>query len=331
MATITKRVALPNNAGKDAFSPVLAGLGVLVVFQPRDSAASSAPTFRFRPVAYGGAGIVQTVSPSVALSGVNGGITDIGFFRDTIAVADWAAAGIEVGDHLWIYDGTGAFKTGVYEVGAVGVSSADNLRLVNPYRRDGQFLWPFSGTISGLTWRACYTCVVDTGALPTMARRAPYVAPEENLQASAFKFSTLHVIEINDGVDTYQAEFYVRECSDENLVWFDGVSWQGFETGKQGRERIDVDFCRDKGFANRGGIGSVEITAGDLWWDPDHTEQSEVLIGQATRLGVYCTAASGGKTATFRLRSKFGDTVYRDVDVEFQVVDSRRAVGKEIL
>lgn len=332
MTTVVKRVSVANNAGRKPWAPLLAGLCLRVVWAPYSRVLTAVPTFKVRPAAVD-AGYVVPISPSASvLNGSAGVLSDIGIFSDAGMVpASFSVAGVSAGDFMFVRDDTGEMKTGVYEVLSIDDPAAKQARLGNPYRRDGQELWPWDAAKTGLTWRMAYRCALDTSSALFAPGRSPLTAPEGNLQESPWKYSTLHAVEIDDGTDLYIAEFFLRECSEENLVWFDGSPWQGFVTGKQDRQRVAIDFCRDPGFSNHGGIGTVDIVSGDLYWDPAHTKQDEVTIEQAIRLGVYATSGTGTKSATFRLRARTGDSIYVDVDVSLTVVDSREHVNQEVV
>lgn len=316
MATIERRLRLANNAGGSELTPLLAGLSMRAIFAPFGGSVGTPPTWYLRPKNYGtdtDFDVTSLVSPAVAIDGsANGTLSDIGQFS-ALTVTNWATEGIAAGDVLLITDTSGVMKTGLYEVYDTGVANASKLRLLNPYRDDGQLLWPFTGAITGLSWAAAWTLVFDTS-------RPEVQSGSVDNATGAYLAAVEHVLDVVSGGDTYRSTFFIRNCSNANLVWLDGTPHDGFTTTKQDKQRIAIDFCRDAGFLNRGGIGTVEIASGTgFFWDPAHAEQGEITLAQALRTGVYVSAGTGTKTATFRLRARRGDATYKDVAVSISV------------
>lgn len=339
MATITSAIRFANEAGGSRSMPILRGLCARAVIIPWAANPTAVPTVKIRPENYGTAATATDVSssltPQAYITGSAGTLSDMGRFSDT-AVSDWDAAGIAKGDYILIIDSTGTMKTGVYEIESVGTGdgmSADNLiRLLNPYRDDGSVLWPYDGQITSLSWRIAWRLDIDTAQMPIMAGRSHVRPPDLDLSAVPSEMSVPHILSVYDGTDTYYFRFYVRDVRDGDIIWFDGVPWDGYQTAKKDRQRIGISFIHDIGMVNRGGIGTVEITTGNFYWDPDHTEQGEITVSKAQAVGVYVTSGTGTKTGTFRLRAARGDTIYRDVAVSITVVAATQqfVAGKEV-
>lgn len=333
MSTIASRkVRLANNAGYEPHAPLLVGLGLLVVIVPY-SAPSAAPSVTLRPSdvdADGAVSLTSQLSPPVGhgvIAGVNAVLdTDAHFTKS--GVANWAAVGFSAGDFIYLLDTSGEMKTAVYEIADVGNPSADVMRLLNPYRDDGQILWPLDADKTGLTYRACWKLLYDTSGPEIQTGMSGVAAGEPSAGRSAADFTGLarkHTLHVTLGTKEYDAEFYVLACSNANMVFFDGLPWAELTTGKGTADRIAVDFCRDAGFSNRGGIGTVEIVSGAVYWDPAHTQQGEITLEQALTCGVYYSSAGdGNKAVTFRFRARRGDSVYKDTAVTITVAGSFR-------
>ena len=281
MALIERRMRMANNAGGSELTPLLVGLGLRAVFAPFGGSVGTPPTWYLRPKNYGtdtDFDVTSLVSPSVSIGGsANGTLSDIGQFS-AVGVTNWNTEGLSAGDVLLITDASGVMKTGLYEIYDIGVANNSKLRLLNPYRDDGQLLWPFTGDITGLTWASAWTLSFDTS-------RPEVQAGSRDEITGSYLAAVEHVLDVVAGGDTYRNTFFVRDCSEANLVWFDGTPHDGFTTTKSNKQRIEIDFCRDAGFINRGGIGTVEITTGLFYWDPAHAEQGEIAIDQALRTG----------------------------------------------
>lgn len=320
MTEVTRRLNIFNTAGKERFNPVLQGLGLRFVYIPDPASPPAAvPTAILKPtLAAEDAAEVDlssTLTPQVVLSGSVGILDAQGRFSDT-SVPNWATAGIAAGDFLFLKDTAGNMKTGLYEVADVGTPNVDDLRLLNPYREDGQMLWPFNGAKSNLAWVAAYLLEYDSadglcqGGVASDILGASYVAVEHEI---VFKASS----------DVLRGRFFVRGAPDEDIIILDGVSWDGFTTTKQDEDRIALNFLRSPLWFGHGGIGVVEIVSStDFYWDSAHTKQGTERIALAKVMGVYVTSGTGSKTGTFRLRSRFGDPNYKDVVVTLTVISA---------
>lgn len=319
MTEITKSINVFNNAGKKKQSPLLRGLGLRFVHIPSYGSGVGAPVVTLRPLAAteeaAEADLSLSVTPSLFQEGNNGTLDTYGRFSDPV-IGDWASSGLAAGDFIYIKDTSGDMKTGLYEVADVGLPSAEYCRFYNPYREDGQLLWPFDGSKTGLTWNYCFLLAYDS----SNGLVQPGIA---NTIRDALNVAVEHEVTFKDGTDILRGRFFVRDAPDSEIILFDGLSWDGFTTTKQGDDRIALSFLRSVGWVGVGGIGTVEIVSStDFYWDSGHTKQGEERVGLAKTMGVYVTSGTGTKTGTFRLRSRFGDTIYRDVAVTITVVAS---------
>lgn len=341
MATLERDFNVANNAGKTKLNAFMKGLGFRAVISAWGTYPGGVPTLTLNPTEIGvpdtsggEVDVTSLASPQGVASGTTATLSDMGRFSDSV---DWTtvAGGLSAGDYLFLKDTTGGIKTGVYEIEAVGVADGmatnQELRLLNPYRDDGQVLWPFQGAITSISWFVCWTLHIDTDNEDYFLADKPLEPdPPDSVWLFESHRSIQHTLVVKDGSDRYRMNFWLRDCDDGDLCWLDGTPWTGFETTKQDEDNLRLSVTNSKGMKN-GGVGTVQIVSGtDIYWDSGHTKQDEITHHQAESLGVFLSAGTGSKSGTFRLRARRGDTIYRDVAVTVEVVTANAyQVNKE--